>query len=217
MNPVWRKTAVGVGFALTAACMSGTKTDQPVVTTTDQGRTTSSPAGTETATRGKSLVRLVNALPAKRSIDVSSNDRTVFSSVAYRTVTPYTEIGDNRVTFRLRAAGTDSAQADNHETLADGDRYTIVALPDEHGGVQLRIVGDKVVPDSGKARIRVINTVPGSNGVDIAVQGTKDPLFRGADYAAGADYKDIDPTTATIEIRRNGPNLRPILLKNMRF
>jgi hypothetical protein len=217
VNSVWRKTAIGVGLALTAACTSGTKTDQPVITTTDQGRTTSSPAGTETATRGKSLVRLVNALPSKRAIDVSSNDRTVFSAVAYKTVTPYTEVGDNRVRFRLRAAGADSAQADNNETLIDGDRYTIVALRDEHGGVQLRIVGDKVVPDSGKARIRVINTVPGSKGVDIAVQGAKDPLFQGADYAAGADYKDIDPTTATIEIRRNGPSLRPILLKSMRF
>ncbi len=36
--------------------------------------------------------------------------------------------------------------------LSDGNRYTIVALPDDKGGATMRIVRDEVVPDSGKAR-----------------------------------------------------------------
>jgi len=204
-----------VAIGLSASC-KGARTDRPVATNAG-GDTTLSPSGDSAAGQGRSMVRLVNALPANQSIDVSGDDRTIFSAVSYKKVTPYVEVKDNRVTFKLFPAAKDSSIADNSEMMADGNRYTIVALPDDKGGATMRILRDEVVPDSGKARIRVINASPGVKDADVALQGQKDPLFSDIDYKSEAGYKDITPVTATVEIRGDDPNSKPILLKNVHF
>jgi hypothetical protein len=211
-------TSITAGFALglSIAC-GGAKTDRPVVTKTDQGDRSTSPSGQAEAKQGKSLVRLVNAIPSKNAIDVTGADQTLFSSVDYKTVTPYRTVRDNLVTFRLRGAGIDSVIADNHETLMDGNRYTIVALPNRSGGASLRIMRDEVVPDSGKARIRVINAAPNIGEIDVALQGQKEALFQGVNYASEAGYKDITPTTASLDIRSETRAKRPGKLTSMRF
>ena len=204
-----------LAIGLSAAC-KGAKTDRPVATDA-QGQQSVSPSGDQAAKEGKSLVRLVNALPAAKSIDVSGDDRTLFTAVAYKNVTPYVEVRDNQITFQLRPASKDTMLADNSEMMADGNRYTIVALPDDKGGATMRILRDAVLPDSGKARIRVINAAPGVKDADVALQGQKEPLFEDVGYASEAGYKDITPITATVEIRREDPAAKPILVKDLHF
>jgi len=211
-----RVFALGAGLALVIGCR-GAQTKDAVVTTNAAGDTSASPAGTEVAGRDRSLVRIVNALPSKSRLDVGGGDRTVFAEVAYKSVTRYVEVGDNVVTFRLRQAGADSVLTENTETLTDGYRYTMVALPDAKGGARLIILRDEVVPDAGKARLRVINAAPGVSDADVAVQGRKDALFENIPYAVEAGYKDLDPMTATIEIRREVKSGRTVLLKDMRL
>lgn len=194
----------------------GAKTDQPVVTTANGG-SAESPSGQQAAGAGKSLVRLVNAIPSRQSIDVSGADRTVFSAIPYKGVTPYAELRENMVTFRLRVAGGDSAVADNSQAMSDGYRYTIVALPGSKGEPSMRILRDEVVPDSGKARIRVINAAPDIGNVDVAMQGQKDPLFGGVHYGTEAGYMDIAPTSGALEIRSDLKTKKPLLLKSMNF
>ncbi len=207
--------ATGVALVAMMAC-SGAKTDTPVVTSKD-GQSAASPSGADMAKEGKSLVRLVNAIPAKKGIDVSGGDRTVFTDIAYKGVTPYAEIRNNMVTFRLRRAGSDSSLADNNESMTDGYRYTIVALPGLKGEPSMRILRDEVVPDSGKARIRVINAAPDIGNVDVAIQGMKDPLFGSVKYGTEAGYQDFAPVNGTVEIRSDMKTRHPLLLKNMRF
>lgn len=204
-----------LAIGVSASC-KGARTDRPVATNAG-GDTTVSPSGDQAAGAGRSMVRLVNALPANQSIDVSGDDRTLFSAVTYKKVTPYVEVKDNQINFKLFPAAKDSAIADNSEMMRDGNRYTIVALPNDKGGATMRILRDEVVPDSGKARIRVINAAPGIKDAEVALQGQKDPLFSDVDYASEAGYKDITPTTATVEIRQDDPNARPILVKNLHF
>ena len=215
MRTATKLITTGLALVTTMAC-SGAKTDRPVVTTAD-GEAKASPSGTEMAKEGKSLVRLVNAIPGKTGIDVSSEDRTVFSGVDYKAVTSYAEIRDNAVTFRLRSAGHDSTLADNKEMMTDGYRYTIVALPGEKGEPRMRILRDEVVPDSGKARIRVINAAPDIGAVDVAMQGQKDALFNSVHYGSEAGFTDITPTSATIEVRSDLKTRKPLLLKNRHF
>ena len=204
-----------LALGLSASC-KGARTDRPVATNVG-GDTTISPSGDAAAGAGRSMVRLVNALPANQSIDVSGDDRTLFSAVTYKKVTPYVEVKDNQINFKLFPAAKDSSIADNSEMMKDGNRYTIVALPDDKGGATMRILRDEVVPDSGKARIRVINAAPGVKDADVALQGQKDPLFSDVDYKSEAGYKDITPITATVEIRGDDPNSKPILVKNVHF
>lgn len=216
MNRPGRTLAFGVSLALAIGC-KGAETKGEVVTRTEAGKASASPAGTEVAKRDRSLVRLVNAIPGGRHLEVGGDDRTVFADVAYKTVTPYVELKGNAVKFHLRNAGVDSILATNSEMLMDGYRYTLIAMRDKAAGVRLVALRDEVVPDSGKARIRVINAAMGADDADVAVQGQKDPLFENVAYGAEAGNKDIVPMTATIEIRRDKKAGATILLKNMRF
>ena len=207
--------ATGLALVATVAC-GGAKTENPVVTSRG-GDSVASPSGTQMAKEGKSLVRLVNAIPGKNAIDISGADRTVFTAIGYQGVTSYAEIRDNRVDFRLRSAGTDSALATNHEMMTDGYRYTIVALPGEKGEPLMRILRDEVVPDSGKTRIRVINASPDIGNVDVAMQGAKTPLFANVHYGAEAGYTDMMPMNGTVEVRSDVKTRKPLLIKNLHF
>jgi len=205
----------GLALVMTMAC-AGAKTDRAVVTNGD-GTSQASPSGKQMASEGKSLVRLVNAIPAKKGIDVTGGEIAVFTDIAYKGVTPYAEIRNNMVKFGLHATGTDSALANNNEAMTDGYRYTIVALPGEKGEPQLRVLRDEVVTDSGMARIRVINAAPDIGSIDVAMQGQKDPMFGSVRYGSEAGYKDITPVSGTIEIRSDLKTRKPLLLKNMNF
>lgn len=214
MDPTCRQTGAWVMLALIAGCAGGAKTERPVVTTSGDGKTTSA-AGTEAAKRGKSLVRFVNAVPGEIGLDLSADERTTFYNVEFKAVTPYTEIGDNLVKFELRGADSDSVLANNTESMGDGYRYTIVAMPTSDNQLKLRVLRDEVVTDSGKARIRVINAAPGLPDADVLWSGRKDPLFDNVAFGTEAGFKDIDPATATVEIRGNDNPTPPIRIRNV--
>ena len=176
-----------------------------------------SEAGTSVARRGKSLVRLVNALPGERTIDLSGDDRTVFFDVGYKTVTPYTEIGDNVVKFRLRPGGTDSVWADNTETLINGNRYTVVVLPTKEGGARIVVLTDEVVTDTGKARLRVVNAAVPYSEVDVGIEGRNDPVFDDVAYGSAAGFKEVDPASAVILVRQDEPPMTALKMQRLRL
>lgn len=213
MTHPWRNAGTLLSLALVAGC-TGNRTKEPVVTKTAD-KTAVSEAGTTAAKRGKSLVRVVNAVPGDSSIDITADDRTVFFEVGYKTATPYTEIGDNVVKFQVRRAGAMEVTADNTETLTNGNRYTIIARPDKDGGIKLSILKDDIVPDPGKARLRVFHAAPGLADIDVLLEGQKDPVFDNVAQGSEAGFKDIDPTAATIVVRRDNPPL--IVLRIPRF
>jgi len=199
-----RLLAGGICLAVTllAGC-AGAKTKEAVDSRTGEGKTTSE-SGDSASKRGKSLVRFVNAVP-DQSLDLTTEDRATFIDVAFKEVTPYTEIGDNLVKFRVRASTGDSVLADNDETMVDGHRYTVIAMPTEDGKVMLRVLRDELVPEAGKARLRVIQASPGLADVDVSLSGQKDPVFDNVKYGTEAGYKDVAPATATIEFRIGDP------------
>jgi hypothetical protein len=207
-----RLIAAAALLAASTAC-SKTQTDRPVVSTTGTGAASTSASGDSAAARGKSMVRLVNAVPGQ-NVDVTGDELPVFTGIAWKTVTPYVEVRDNVVKFRLRAPGRDSTLAENTETLADGHRYTIVVLPGEHGERSMRVLRDEVVPDPGKARIRVVNAAPDLGQLDVAVAGARDALFDDVDYGHEAGPKDVDPMAASIDIRSDRAG-SPVRVRNM--
>jgi hypothetical protein len=213
MTSPWSTAGAVLSLALAAAC-TGTRTKEPVVTKAGN-KTAVSEAGTTAAKRGKSLVRVVNAIPGDGTIDILGDDRTVFFEVGYKTVTPYTEIGDNVVKFQLRPTGALASTADNTETLLNGNRYTIIALPNKDGGTKLSIVKDDVVPDSGKARLRVFHAAPGLAEVDVMLEGQKDPVFDNLGFGTEAGFKDLDPATATVLVRRHNPPTNVLRLQKV--
>ena len=212
-----RRLSVG-GYCLAVAILAGcagAKTKTPVVSASSDGKTVSE-SGDSAAKRGKSLVRFVNALP-DQSLDLTTEDRATFVNVGFKDVTPFTEIGDNLVKFRIRANDGDSVLAENNETMVDGSRYTVIAMAGENGKVILRVVRDELLPEAGKARIRLIQATPGLSDVDVALSGQKDLVFDNVKYGTEAGYKDVTPATATIEFRLGDPPhvTVPLRLKSM--
>lgn len=92
-----------VALLLAAACARESTQNQPVTTTTNMGTSTAPPAR-EAERRDNALVRLVHALPGAQAVDVFADDAKIFTNIAYKTVTPYRELSDDRHTFRVRPA-----------------------------------------------------------------------------------------------------------------
>ena len=195
------RDSIRAGMLMLAGCAAiacrSSKTEQPVQTTTESGKSTS-PSGVSADRRGTTLVRVVNALPGKVSVDVAADERVLFSSVGYQDVTDFQELRENVARFVVRPAGKDTLLAENKEVMGDGARYTLVALPDGKGGAQLRVLRDDLVTDPGKTKIRVINAAAGMEDVKVTVQGQKDPLFDNVALGVEAGYKDVEPMTATL-------------------
>lgn len=204
-----------LGATLLLAC-SGSQTRSPVVTRSEGG-TTVSPAGTAVATREKSLIRLVNALPGDGEIGVRADTTDLFGRVSYKAVTPYREIDDNVTRFTLRSAGDGSTLATNTEAMRDGLRYTMVASADDKGGATLRVMRDDLVPAAGMARLRLIHAAPGVARVDLAAEGSRTAMMNASFQPADVQTVDLAPMTGRLEIRRNGSSDRLLRLPAMTF
>ncbi len=197
-----------LGVTTLALGCAGAQTEDPVVTRSADGKSPS-PSGVAAAKRGASFVRFVNALPGSAPLGVTSDGKDLFGAVDFRSVTAYQEMRDNMTTFSLRAANGSDEMATNNESMTDGFRYTIVALPNEQGGASIRVFRDELVTDTAKARVRVIHAAPGLEDVDLAVRGQREALFDNIAYSREAGFRDVDPMSASFEIRTDngGPNL----------
>jgi hypothetical protein len=154
--------------------------------------------------RDVALVRVVNAVPAG-PVTIFAGDSTAFAGVGYKTATPFREIPDDRFNFKLGSA--DRPLAENRENLDGGGHYTIIAMPDEGGTDKrnLRVLDDDLKPVSAeKARVRVINAVPGDLEISAYVRGRQEPLFDGINFKSEAGWNEFDPVAGTLEIRPQG-------------
>jgi hypothetical protein len=135
---------IGTLVLLAAPGCAREPSDRPVVSRSEAGRTRS-PSGVAAAGRDRSLVRLINAVPGA-PLTISADGEALFTGIRPGAVTPYREVADNVVTFRLRTAPEGPVIAENEETIADGFRYSLLALPaDEGRGIRIRLLRDEVV------------------------------------------------------------------------
>jgi hypothetical protein len=202
--------------AASASACKGEKTDDTSVKTeTADGMIGSATEGA-TEARGTSLVRMINALPTGGGATVSADDRPLFSSVDYKTVTPYAEVRDNITRFRLVGTGLDTTIASNNEIMMDGSRYTVLALPEADGKVRLRVLNDKFDVDSTKARLRVVHGVSGVGEIDIALLGRNDDLFENVNPTSEAGFADVNIGTATVVVKLDGSGTQ-VIRKEIRF
>jgi hypothetical protein len=151
------------------------------------------------------LVRVVNAIPGTGQVVVFAGDSAAFSGIGYKTATMFREIPDDRFNFKLGSA--DKPLAENRENLMGGGHYTIVAMPDAGGADKrnLRVLDDGLKPVSAeKARVRVINAIPGDLEISVYVRGRADPLFDGINFKSEAGWSEFDPIAGTLEVRPEG-------------
>jgi hypothetical protein len=172
--------------------------------------TSSSPAGTSTAPssesarhRDEALMRIVHAAPTGANLDVFAGDLLFFDGLAFKAVTPYRAIDGKRYAFALRPAGMPQAKplSSNTEDLKDGDYYTAFAMPGDGHAPHLRIVNDHLEqPASGQARLRVVHAGLDAGTIHLRATGSADDVFKGVDYQAITDYRDVAPMNGAIQV-----------------
>lgn len=181
--------------------------DSSPIKTTSTGDTELSPAADAAEARGHSLVRVVNAGSAGKTVTVQVGDRVLFKDIAVGTVSNYAEVETNLAQFSVLAAGTPGgtmvAQADR--VLIDGNRYTVFVVSKDVSQQTLRVVRDDIIPDSGKARIRLVHAAPGGPSFDMKAVGADEKLFSGVDFLGEAGPNDVAPTPSMVfELRAAG-------------
>ncbi len=177
--------------------------------------TTTSPSAASADRQGTSMVRFVNAMPGSAPLDMMGDSTSLFSNVAFGDVSQFKEVRDNLVKFTVHAGSSTAALATNNETLADGNHYTIVAMSDREGGVSMRVIRDDLVPEGGKARVRVIHAAPGLDDVSLTLTGQRDALFNDVDYGSEAGFKDVAPVTTGFTVRKAEGNRSLLTQKSM--
>ncbi len=200
---------IGLMLCFVVTGCSREKNQQQPVTTATGSKTSTAPASAASANeQSAALVRVINAVPDKRALDIAAKDTDAFQDVSYKTVTPYREIPSDAGKFTVKPAGEATAQplAENSESLASGRHYTVVAFPDKDqpNKVYVKAINDDQEPStSGRARIRIINASPDVDKIAVFVRGEKDPLFSGIDFREAASYKEVGPGETTLELRRD--------------
>jgi hypothetical protein len=198
---MFRTTYSLVALSLVAlgACQ---KDSTPIITTSQDGASLSSPADSAQA-RGNALVRIVNAVAGGKTIAAQVEGRTLFPEILQGQVSDYVEIKDNLAKFSVNTPGGPDLytfQA-NEQLLVNGNRYTIFLIAEDVSKAVLRIVRDDVVPDSGKAKLRVVHAAPGGPAFDVIAKNGTAKLFSGISFKAEAGYIDVEPATIDLEFR----------------
>jgi hypothetical protein len=200
----FRASIIAGGMVLFAAGCNGSRDTGAVSSKTAQG-TSEAPSAEAVENRDMALIRVVNAIPGEAPVVIFAGDSAAFSGVGYKKATGFREIPDDRFNFKLGSA--DQPLAENRENLNDGGHYTIVAMPDAGGADKrnLRVLDDDLKPVTPeKARVRVINAIPGDLEISAYVRGRPDPLFDGVNFKSEAGWSEFDPIAGTLEIRPEG-------------
>lgn len=215
----WLMPFLVVLLTFTVACSREASQDRSVKTSTETGSSTA-PASSDAAKRDKALVRVVHAMPAQPAVDAFAGDSRTFTNVTYKTVTPYTELADDRQQLTLKPAGQASALAENSENFAGGKHYTVLAVPtsSEDPKPALKVVADNLTPPAaGKAKVRVINASPDVGDIDVYTMNNAEKLFGGVNFKSEAGYAEISPTTTVVELRPKGQKQPLLMLPQFSF
>jgi hypothetical protein len=197
--PRFTITVVAVSCFTLAACQ---KDSRPVSTTSQDGASLSAPADSAQA-RGNALVRIVNAVAGGKTISAQVSGSTLFSEVMQGAVSDYIEIGPNLSTFSVNIPGGTEVYTvtSQDQMLRTGTRYTIFLIAEDASNRVLRVVRDDVVPEIGKARIRVLHAAPGGPNLDVMATNGMINLFTNVAFKSAAGYADVSPAKVDLEFR----------------
>jgi hypothetical protein len=196
----WVAGAVVLTAGLTGtACKRDAETGS--VTTRTEAGTSAAPTAGRAEHSDRALVRVVNAIPGGRAIDIYAGDSTAFSKVPYRQVTPFQPLASSAASFQIKAGPDAKPVAENREPLVGGAHYTVIAMPEEGATSQrnLRVLHDDFAPVPGdQARLRLVNAIPGEDDLTLKLRGYDDELFSDVAFKREAGWKDVDPFVGTL-------------------
>lgn len=153
------------------------------------------------------LVRFVNATTYTQPVNVYMDEAKMLPEVSKDKVTEYSEWPAKRHEVALRVEGNLAATAKNSESLGSGKQYTVVGFSKVDGTPAVSIFTDgSSIPETGKARIRLIHVADGAAELGVFPSGSKETFLNGVNYNDESSA-DVDPGPRTLEIRKEGEKI----------
>ncbi|GAA2361684.1 DUF4397 domain-containing protein [Dactylosporangium salmoneum] len=164
--------------------------------------------GSPAAAAGVGYVRLAHLSPDTPAVDVylSSVSGAIpqqkFDAVGYGTVSKYLPLPPGTYAVAMRKKGDPASAApvlSTQATVEEGKAYT-VAGTGKFADLGLRVIVDDLgLPESGKAKVRVIQASVKEPVLDVAVAGGS-KIADGVQFATTTSYQTVDPGRWTLRL-----------------
>jgi hypothetical protein len=158
-------------------------------------------------------VRLLNATRSYAALDLTVNDKTIDSKIAYASVGDYGSVDTSNTATKVLTSDVGTSIAATTPTLTGGSNYTYITYGFA-GAIRTTLLQEaETAPDANKAKLLVLNLAPDAGSLDIYVTGSSDdintatPLNNGA-LAGGAGTGYIQINSGTFRVRVTGYNKR---------
>lgn len=164
-------------------------------------------------------VRLLNATQSYASLDLSVNDKTINSKVAYATVGTYGDVDTNASATRVLESTVGTSVSATTPTLTSGSNYTFISYG-WAGAVRTTLLQEaETAPDSGKAKLLILNLAPDAGNVDVYVTTPNEPIetatAAAVNIAGGSGSGYVQLNSGTFQVRVTGYNRRTDLRLNI--
>lgn len=147
-------------------------------------------------------VRLVNATSdGYEQLDLLLDGDREIAAVAAGSVSAYTGVDDGEYTVALARPPSTTPLAAAQRTLADDTDHTVVAYGRVGSLKTVMLVDDEPRPDSGKAKLRVLNAGSDAGALDVYLTAPGDALDDASAVAAGV-AADATSDFATLNAAR---------------
>jgi hypothetical protein len=167
---------------------------------------------TPAAAAGVGYVRLAHLSPDTPNVDVyfSSPSGAVpaktIPGVGYGTVSDYLTVPTGTYAVAMRGAG---APADSQPVLTTqvnveaGKAYTVAGVG-RHADLGLRVIPDDLtLPDSGQARVRIVQASIQAPILDVSV-ASGSPIADNVAFASTTGYRDVNQGKWTVKLQQTG-------------
>lgn len=147
-------------------------------------------------------VRLLNATRSYAALDLTVNDKTINSKIAYATVGDYGTVDTNNTATKVLTSDVGTSIAATTPTLTGGSNYTYITYGFA-GAVRTTLLQEaQTAPDANKASLLVLNLAPDAGAMDIYVTTATDcaltsetALTTNLQGGAGSGYIQINSGT----------------------
>jgi hypothetical protein len=119
-------------------------------------------------------VRLLNATRAYSALDLTVNDKTINSSIAYASVGAYGGVSTSETASKVLTSDVGTSISATTPTLNGDDHYTYITYGFS-GAIRTTLLEEnQEAPDTNKAKLLVLNLAPDAGAMDVYVTSSAD-------------------------------------------
>lgn len=157
-------------------------------------------------------VRLLNATRSYAQLDLTVNDKTINSKVAYATAGEYGSVDTNNTATKVLTSDVGTSIAATTPSLSADTNYTYITYGFA-GAVRTTLLQEaEAVPEANKAKLLVLNLAPDAGALDVYVTTANDDINSATalttNLSGGAGSGYIQINSGTFRIRVTGYNKR---------